>query len=76
MFSHIFDDSPERSRGVSGSSFDLPEHPGKVHKVPAICLSARPYFHRFTDDAIELVNECGDRFTLRPLATARLSRSS
>jgi predicted PolB exonuclease-like 3'-5' exonuclease len=25
-----------------------------VHKVPAAGLSARPYFHRFTDDAVDL----------------------
>jgi predicted PolB exonuclease-like 3'-5' exonuclease len=25
-----------------------------VHKVPAFGLSARPYFHRYTDDAIDL----------------------
>ena len=25
-----------------------------VHKVPAIGLSARPYFNRYTDDAIDL----------------------
>jgi hypothetical protein len=25
-----------------------------VHKVPAIGLSARPYFHRYTDDATDL----------------------
>jgi 3'-5' exonuclease len=25
-----------------------------VHKVPAIGLAARPYFHRYTDDAVDL----------------------
>ncbi len=25
-----------------------------VHKVPAAGLSARPYFHRYTDDALDL----------------------
>ena len=40
----------------NGSSFDLPvlRYRAMVHKVPAIGLSARPYFHRFTDDAIDL----------------------
>ena len=39
-----------------GSSFDLPvlRYRAMVHKVPAIGLSARPYFHRYTDDAIDL----------------------
>jgi predicted PolB exonuclease-like 3'-5' exonuclease len=37
-------------------SFDLPviRYRAMVHKVPAIGLSARPYFHRYTDDAIDL----------------------
>jgi len=40
----------------NGSSFDLPvlRYRAMLHKVPAIGLSARPYFHRFTDDAIDL----------------------
>jgi predicted PolB exonuclease-like 3'-5' exonuclease len=40
----------------NGSSFDLPvlRYRAMVHKVPAIGLSARPYFHRYTDDAIDL----------------------
>ncbi len=40
----------------NGSSFDLPvlRYRAMVHKVPALGLSARPYFNRYTDDAIDL----------------------
>jgi predicted PolB exonuclease-like 3'-5' exonuclease len=40
----------------NGNSFDLPvlRYRAMVHKVPAIGLSTRPYFHRYTDDAIDL----------------------
>jgi 3'-5' exonuclease len=40
----------------NGSSFDLPvvRYRALVHKVPAAGLSARPYFHRYTDDATDL----------------------
>jgi 3'-5' exonuclease len=40
----------------NGSSFDLPvlRYRAMMHKVPAIGLSARPYFNRFTEDAIDL----------------------
>jgi 3'-5' exonuclease len=40
----------------NGSSFDLPviRYRAMVHKLPAIGLAARPYFHRYTDDAIDL----------------------
>ncbi len=40
----------------NGSSFDLPvlRYRAMVHKVPAIGLSARPYFNRYTDDAVDL----------------------
>jgi 3'-5' exonuclease len=40
----------------NGSSFDLPvlRYRAMVHKVPAIGLSTRPYFKRYTDDAIDL----------------------
>jgi 3'-5' exonuclease len=40
----------------NGSSFDLPvlRYRAMVHKVPAIGLGARPYFHRYTDDAVDL----------------------
>ena len=42
----------------NGSSFDLPvlRYRAMVHKVPAFGLSVRPYFHRYTDDAVDL---CG-----------------
>ena len=40
----------------NGSSFDLPvlRYRGMIHKVSAAGLSARPYFHRYTDDAVDL----------------------
>jgi predicted PolB exonuclease-like 3'-5' exonuclease len=40
----------------TGSSFDLPvlRYRAMVHKVPAFGLSVRPYFHRYTDDAVDL----------------------
>jgi predicted PolB exonuclease-like 3'-5' exonuclease len=40
----------------NGSSFDLPvlRYRAMVHKVPAFGLSVRPYFHRYTDDAVDL----------------------
>ena len=40
----------------NGSSFDLPvlRYRAMVHKVTAFGLSARPYFHRYTDDAVDL----------------------
>jgi 3'-5' exonuclease len=40
----------------NGSSFDLPvlRYRAMVHKVPAIGLSSRSYFNRYSDDAIDL----------------------
>jgi predicted PolB exonuclease-like 3'-5' exonuclease len=40
----------------NGNSFDLPvlRYRAMVHKVPAIGLSVRPYFNRYSDDAIDL----------------------
>ena len=40
----------------NGNSFDLPvlRYRAMVHGVSAPGLSARPYFHRYTDDAIDL----------------------
>jgi 3'-5' exonuclease len=40
----------------NGSSFDLPvlRYRAMVHEVPAAGLSVRPYFHRYTDDAVDL----------------------
>jgi 3'-5' exonuclease len=40
----------------NGSSFDLPvlRYRALVHKVSAVGLAARPYFHRYTDDAVDL----------------------
>jgi 3'-5' exonuclease len=41
---------------VNGSSFDLPvlRYRALVHGVAAPGLSARPYFHRYTEDAVDL----------------------
>jgi predicted PolB exonuclease-like 3'-5' exonuclease len=40
----------------NGSSFDLPvlRYRAMVHKISAIGLAARPYFHRYTEDATDL----------------------
>jgi 3'-5' exonuclease len=40
----------------NGNSFDLPvlRYRAMVHEVPAIGLSARPYFNRYSDDAVDL----------------------
>ena len=40
----------------NGSSFDLPvlRYRAMVHKVSAVGLAARQYFHRYTDDAVDL----------------------
>jgi predicted PolB exonuclease-like 3'-5' exonuclease len=40
----------------NGSSFDLPvlRYRAMVHGVTAPGLSARPYFHRYTEDAVDL----------------------
>jgi predicted PolB exonuclease-like 3'-5' exonuclease len=40
----------------NGSGFDLPvlRYRAMVHAIPAIGLTARSYFHRYSDDAIDL----------------------
>jgi 3'-5' exonuclease len=40
----------------NGSSFDLPvlRYRAMVHGVAAAGLTARPYFHRYTEDAVDL----------------------
>lgn len=55
----------------NGSSFDLPvlRYRAMVHKVSAIGLSARPYFNRYTDDAIDL---CDVLSSFAPNAKASL----
>jgi predicted PolB exonuclease-like 3'-5' exonuclease len=55
----------------NGSSFDLPvlRYRAMVHKVPAIGLSIRPYFHRYTDDAVDL---CDVLSSFAPSAKATL----
>jgi 3'-5' exonuclease len=42
--------------GFNGNSFDLPvlRYRAMVHGVSAPGLSARPYFHRYTEDAVDL----------------------
>jgi len=59
----------------NGSSFDLPvlRYRAMLHKVPAIGLSARPYFHRYTDDAIDL---CDVLSSFAPGAKATLHELS
>lgn len=41
---------------LNGSSFDLPvlRYRAMVHKLSAVGLAARMYFHRYTDDAVDL----------------------
>jgi predicted PolB exonuclease-like 3'-5' exonuclease len=45
----------------NGSSFDLPvlRYRAMVHAIAAPGLSARPYFHRYTDDAVDLCDILG-----------------
>jgi Predicted 3'-5' exonuclease related to the exonuclease domain of PolB len=40
----------------NGSGFDLPvlRYRAMVHAIPAVGLTCRPYFHRYSDDAIDL----------------------
>jgi 3'-5' exonuclease len=40
----------------NGSSFDLPvlRYRAMIHAIPCIGLTSRPYFHRYSDDAIDL----------------------
>jgi 3'-5' exonuclease len=40
----------------NGSSFDLPvlRYRAMTHSIAALGLSARPYFNRYTEDAIDL----------------------
>jgi 3'-5' exonuclease len=56
----------------NGSSFDLPvlRYRAMVHRLPAIGLSARPYFHRYTDDAVDL---CDVLSSFAPGAKATLN---
>ena len=55
----------------NGSSFDLPvlRYRAMTHKVSALGLSARPYFNRYTDDAIDL---CDVLSSFAPNAKASL----
>jgi 3'-5' exonuclease len=53
----------------NGNSFDLPvlRYRAMVHGVSAPGLSTRPYFHRYTEDAIDL---CDARSSFSPQAKA------
>jgi 3'-5' exonuclease len=55
----------------NGSSFDLPvlRYRAMTHKVSALGLAARPYFNRYTDDAIDL---CDVLSSFAPGAKAKL----
>jgi len=55
----------------NGNSFDLPvlRYRAMVHRVGATGLFARPYFNRYTDDAIDL---CDVLSSFAPQAKARL----
>lgn len=55
----------------NGNSFDLPvlRYRAMVHRVAAPGLSARPYFNRYTDDAIDL---CDVLASFTPQAKATL----
>ena len=60
---------------LNGSSFDLPvlRYRAMTHKVSAPGLSARPYFNRYTDDAIDL---CDVLSSFAPNAKASLHELS
>jgi predicted PolB exonuclease-like 3'-5' exonuclease len=48
----------------NGNSFDLPvlRYRAMVHGVSAPGLATRPYFHRYTEDAIDLCDVSGPRY--------------
>jgi predicted PolB exonuclease-like 3'-5' exonuclease len=57
----------------NGNSFDLPvlRYRAMVHGISAPGLSARPYFHRYTEDAIDLCDSqtlriCGGKLSGSP----------
>jgi predicted PolB exonuclease-like 3'-5' exonuclease len=59
----------------NGNSFDLPvlRYRAMVHRVAAPGLSARPYFHRYTEDAIDL---CDVFSSFSPQGKAKLHEIS
>src|SRR4029434_8354441 len=59
----------------NGNSFDLPvlRYRAMVHGVAAPCLSSRPYFNRYTDDAIDL---CDVLSSFAPQGKATLNELS
>ena len=62
----------------NGNSFDLPvlRYRAMVHGVSAPGLSTRPYFHRYTEDAVDLCDPLssfspgGKSSRLRPLCSS------
>jgi len=59
----------------NGNSFDLPvlRYRAMIHKVPAPGLSVRPYFNRYTEDAIDL---CDVLSSFSPQSKATLNELS
>src|SRR2546430_5088050 len=55
-FGHKIAQSSPQLVTFNGASFDLPvlRYRAMIHGVAAPGFSARPYFHRYTDDAIDL----------------------
>jgi predicted PolB exonuclease-like 3'-5' exonuclease len=45
----------------AGHSFDLPvlRYRAMVHRISAVGLQVRPYYHRYTDDAVDLCDALG-----------------
>lgn len=58
----------------NGHSFDLPvlRYRAMINEVSALGLSARPYFNRYTDDALDL---CDALSSFSPLAKATLNET-
>jgi predicted PolB exonuclease-like 3'-5' exonuclease len=62
----------------NGNSFDLPvlRYRAMVHGIYARGLSARPYFHRHTEDAIDLCDEHVKRLRVKDKTQRKIARSS
>jgi 3'-5' exonuclease len=62
----------------NGNSFDLPvlRYRAMVHGISARGLSARPYFHRHTEDAIDLCDEHVKRLRVKDKTQRKIARSS
>jgi 3'-5' exonuclease len=52
----------------NGNSFDLPvlRYRAMIHGVPAPGLAARPYFYRYTEDAVDLCDILSSLRTPKP----------